>query len=54
MYRFRTDLNEVYNQGVVEGRRQILADLAKMWKDNESIEEFANDVYNYLDQEGYL
>ena len=54
MYVFSTSNNDIYQQGVDEGRRQVLADLAKIWKDNESIEEFANEMSEYREQEGYL
>lgn len=54
MYVFSMSNNDIYQQGVDEGRRQVLADLANIWKDNESIEEFANETSDYLEQEGYL
>lgn len=56
MYVFPSQLsvNDAFQQGVDEGRRQVLADLAKMRKDDESAEEFVNEVSDYLEQEGYL
>lgn len=54
MQHFNGDPFDIYDDGVREGRRQVLADLAKMWKDDDSFVEFANEVLNYLEQEGYL
>jgi len=54
MYHFGTSNNDIYEQGVDEGRRQILADLAQMWKNDDTAEETLNDLANYLEQEGYL
>lgn len=62
MYHFGTTNNDIYEQGVDEGRRQVLTDLAKIWKDNISnfgdtiaaVENAGGDLKDYLEQEGYL
>lgn len=62
MYHFDGECNDIYQSGVDEGRRQVLADLAKMWKDNCSdfgggiaaVETLGSDVKDYLEQEGFL
>lgn len=62
MYVFSTPQNDIYQQGVDEGRRQVLADLAKIVKDASDLhgdvdgqrEAIGEEVYNYLEQEGYL
>lgn len=46
--------NDIYQQGVDEGRRQVLADIAKLVKDNEYPEYLEDALYEYLTQEGYL
>lgn len=60
MYVFSTPQNEIYQQGVDEGRRQILADIAKIVHDVNSdcngdpMTEVGEQVYEYLVQEGYV
>lgn len=54
MYVFSTSHNDIYQQGVDEGRRQVLADMAKLFKDNEYPEYKEEALANYLEQEGYL
>lgn len=54
MYTFSTTKNDVFQQGVDEGRRQILADMAKLFKDNEYPEYKEDALHDYLEQEGYL
>ena len=54
MYVFSMTKNDVFQQGVDEGRRQVLADIAKFVKDNEYPECLEEAVYEYLTQEGYL
>lgn len=60
MYVFSTSNNDIYQQGVDEGRRQVLADIAKIVHDVNS--DYNGDpcnaigelVYDYLEQEGYV
>lgn len=47
------NLSEVYEQGIEEGRRQILADLARMYKDELSAD-LPDVLGDYLEEEGYL
>lgn len=54
MYVFSTSHNDIYQQGVDEGRRQVLADMAKIFKDNEYPEYKEEAFADYLEQEGYL
>ncbi len=60
MYVFSTAQNDIYQQGVDEGRRQVLADIAKIWRDvkadcnGDPTTAFGDEVYDYLEQEGYL
>lgn len=54
MYDFSTPQNDIYQQGVDEGRRQVLADMAKLFKDNEYPEYMEDALHDYLEQEGYL
>lgn len=62
MYVFSMAKNDIFQQGVDEGRRQILADLAKIVKDATDLhgdvdgqwEAIGENVCNYIEQEGYL
>lgn len=60
MYVFSTSHNDIYQQGVNEGRRQVLADIAKIVldaKQNAALDtsiSIADPVCDYLEQEGYL
>lgn len=62
MYHFGTTNNDIYEQGVDEGRRQVLADLARIVKDvgntchnpDVAMEQLGINTYSYLEQEGYL
>ena len=54
MYVFSMAKNDIFQQGVDEGRRQILADFAKIVKDNEYPEYLEETLCEYLTQEGYL
>lgn len=54
MYNFDTPIDDIYEQGVDEGRRQILADMARLVNDNEYPEDKEAALYEYLEQEGYL
>lgn len=62
MYVFSNSHNDTYQQGVDEGRRQVLADLAKIVKDETELhgdvdgqwEAIGEEVCNYLEQEGYI
>ena len=54
MYTFNIIESEEYQKGVDEGRRAVLADLAKLVKDNEYPEYLEEAVCEYLTQEGYL
>ena len=56
MYHFGTTNNDIYEQGVDEGRRQILADLAKIYKDanKDYPDDALDDFASYLEQEDYL
>lgn len=54
MYVFSTPIDDIYQQGVDEGRRQVLADMAKLYKDNEYPEYKEEALAEYLEQEGYL
>lgn len=62
MYHFGTTNNDIYEQGVDEGRRQVLADLARIVKDNTELhgdvdgqwEAIGEAVCEYIEQEGYL
>ena len=54
MYVFSTSYNDIYQLGVDEGRRQVLADIAKLFKDNEYPEYMEGALATYLEQEGYI
>lgn len=62
MYGLRAQENVAYEYGVDEGRRQILADLAKIVKDETELhgdvdgqwEAIGEAVYDYIEQEGYV
>lgn len=60
MYVFSTSHNDIYQQGVNEGRRQVLADIAKIVldaKQNAALDtsiSIADPVCDYLEREGYL
>lgn len=58
MYVFSTSQNDIYQQGVDEGRRQVLADIAKIVHDAkesttlDTTISIADSVCDYLEQEG--
>lgn len=62
MYSLSAAKTATYEKGVDEGRRQVLADLAKIVKDATDLhgdvdgqwEAIGEDVCDYLEQEGYL
>ena len=54
MYMLNVAESDTFQKGVDEGRRAVLADLAKLVKDNEYPEYLEKAVYEYLTQEGYL
>ena len=62
MYSLSAAKTETYEKGVDEGRRQILADLAKIVKDENDLhgdvdgqyEAIGEAVCEYIENEGYL
>ena len=60
MYVFSTSHNDIYQQGVDEGRRQVLADIARIVHDVNSdcngdpCTAISEQVHVYLEQEGYI
>lgn len=60
MYVFSTPINDIYQQGVDEGRRQVLADIAKIVHDVNSdcngdpCTAIGEQIHDYLEQEGYI
>lgn len=54
MYHFETTNNDIYEQGVDEGRRQVLADVARIVKAASGVFSLEEDIKEYLTQEGYL
>lgn len=59
-YVFSMSHNDIYQQGVDEGRRQVLADIAKIVHDVKSdcdgdpCTAVGEMVHDYLEQEGYI
>lgn len=60
MYHFDGECSDIFQQGVDEGRRRVLADIAKIVHDakgNAALDtslSIADPVCDYLEQEGYL
>lgn len=54
MYTFNITENDTYQKGVDEGRRAVLADLARLVKDHKYPEYLEEAICEYLTQEGYL
>lgn len=60
MYVFSMAKNDIFQQGVDEGRRRVLADIAKIVHDckincsGDPTTLIGDEVYDYLEQEGYL
>lgn len=51
---YDVNLSGVYEQGIEEGRRQILADIARICKDNEYPEDKEFYICEYLEREGFI
>lgn len=51
---YDVNLSGAYEQGIEEGCRQILADIARIYKDNEYPEDKEMEIGEYLEAEGYL